>query len=138
MNIENDADIELDSQDLKEVGSNRVAEIQDENEDNNVTPNKLDIEELEKTVETAKNEIIEKDVDDLDEVVEVPVSPKPIPEVVNIENDSNSVVISPAITVEAPNENQPPPNTVRESQNTQIKINKHDFKNSVKLIYFIS
>ena len=35
-------------------------EIQDENEDINVTPNKPDVEVLEKPVETAENQQIEK------------------------------------------------------------------------------
>ena len=49
--------------------------------------------------------------DDPDEIVEVPVPPKPVPEVVNLENDEGkNSVISPAVTVAvmAPNENHSP------------------------------
>ena len=56
-------DIELNSQDLKEVGSNRVDEIQDDNEDINVTPrNKPNAKQLEKTVETAENQGLIKSI----------------------------------------------------------------------------
>ena len=57
-------DIELNSQDLKEVGSNRVdEEVQDDNEDYNVTPpNKPNAKQLEKTVETAENQGLIKSI----------------------------------------------------------------------------
>ena len=56
-------DIELNSQDLKEVGSNQVDEVQDDNEDINVTPpNKPNAKQLEKTVETAENQGLIKSI----------------------------------------------------------------------------
>ena len=56
-------DIELNSQDLKEVGSNRVDEVQDDNEDYNITPpNKPNAKQLEKTVETAENQGLIKSI----------------------------------------------------------------------------
>ena len=63
------------------------------------------------------------DVDDPDEIIEVPVPPKPVPEIVNIENDDddNSVII-PSMAVKAPNEIQVPPNTVSHDKYKEIYL----------------
>ena len=63
------------------------------------------------------------DFDDPDEIIEVPVPPKPVPEIVNIENDDdNNSVIIPSTAVKAPNEIQVPPNTITVSHDKYKEI----------------
>jgi len=78
--------------------------------DNEVNYSDLPDELFEQIETFIKTEIPDVD-DDPDEIVEVPVPPKPVPEVVNLENDEEkNSVISPAVTVAvmAPNENHSP------------------------------